>query len=81
MPLFPKLGRQRQVDFRVRGQPGQQSEFQDNEGYREKLGLKNPKPNQTKQTNKQIRILNCSEALKRNIQYFYPSGKCKSNGL
>jgi hypothetical protein len=28
-PLIPALGRQRQVDFWVRGQPGLQSEFQD----------------------------------------------------
>ena len=28
-PLIPALGRQRQEDFRVRGKPGLQSEFQD----------------------------------------------------
>jgi hypothetical protein len=37
MPLIPALGRQRQADFWVRGQPGLQSEFQDSQGlYREK---------------------------------------------
>jgi hypothetical protein len=35
-PLIPALGRQRQVDFRVPGQPGLQSEFQDSQGYTEK---------------------------------------------
>jgi hypothetical protein len=34
--LIPALGRQRQVDFWVRGQPGLQSEFQDSQGYTEK---------------------------------------------
>jgi hypothetical protein len=33
---IPALGRQRQVDFWVRGQPGLQSEFQDSQGYTEK---------------------------------------------
>jgi hypothetical protein len=41
------LGRQRQADFWVRGQPGLQSEFQDSQGYTEK-----PCPEKTKQTNK-----------------------------
>jgi hypothetical protein len=44
-PLIPALGRQRQVDFWVWGQPGLQSEFQDSQGYTEKPCLK-------KQTNK-----------------------------
>jgi hypothetical protein len=46
------LGRQRQVDFWVRGQPGLQSEFQDSQGYIEKPCLEKQKPtNQpTKQT-------------------------------
>jgi hypothetical protein len=50
MPLIPALGRQRQVDFRVRGQPVLQSEFQDSQGYTEKPCLEKPKPNQNKQT-------------------------------
>jgi hypothetical protein len=47
-PLIPALGRQRQVDFWVRGQPGLQSEFQDSQGYTEKPCLKT-KQNKTKQ--------------------------------
>ena len=35
-PLISALGKQRQVDFWVRGQPGLQSEFQDSQGYTEK---------------------------------------------
>jgi hypothetical protein len=35
-PLIPALGRQRQADFWVWGQPGLQSEFQDSQGYTEK---------------------------------------------
>jgi hypothetical protein len=49
-PLIPALGRQRQADFRVRGQPGLQSEFQDSQGYTDKPCLE--KPNQTKQNKK-----------------------------
>jgi hypothetical protein len=45
-PLIPALGRQRQVDFWVQGQPGLKSEFQDSQGYTEKPCLE--KPNQTK---------------------------------
>jgi hypothetical protein len=36
----PALGRQRQANFWVRGQPGLQSEFQDNQGYTEKPCLR-----------------------------------------
>ena len=42
MPLIPALGRQRQVDFWVQGQPGLQSDFQDSQSYiqfQEKLVL------------------------------------------
>jgi hypothetical protein len=39
-PLIPALGRQRQANFGVRGQPGLQSEFQDSQGYTEKPCLK-----------------------------------------
>ena len=55
-PLIPALGRQRQSDFWVRGQPGLQSEFQDSQGYTEKPCLKNKtkkKQNKTKTKNKQ----------------------------
>ena len=43
MPLIPALGRQRQADFWVRGQPDLQSEFQDSQGYTEKPCLEKPK--------------------------------------
>jgi hypothetical protein len=49
MPLIPTLGRQRQVDFWVQGQPGLQSEFQDSQGYTEKPCLEKTKQNKTKQ--------------------------------
>jgi hypothetical protein len=41
-PLIPALGRQRQADLWVRGQPGLQSEFQDSQGYTEKPCLEKP---------------------------------------
>jgi hypothetical protein len=40
LPLISALGRQRQVDYWVRGQPGLQSEFQDSQGYKETLSQK-----------------------------------------
>jgi hypothetical protein len=40
--LFPALGRQRQADFWVQGQPGLQSEIQDSQGYTEKPCLETP---------------------------------------
>jgi hypothetical protein len=46
MPLIPEFGSQRQADFWVWGQPGQQSELQDNQGYTEKL--KKPKKKKKK---------------------------------
>jgi hypothetical protein len=50
-PLIPALGRQRQADFWVQGQPGLQSEFQDSQGYGEKPCLeKNPKTRQNPMT-------------------------------
>jgi hypothetical protein len=42
-PLIPALRRQRQADFRVRGQPGLQSEFHDNQDYTERPCLEKPK--------------------------------------
>jgi hypothetical protein len=48
IPLIPALGRQRQVDFWVRGQPGLQSElFKDSQGYTEKPCLEKQKQKQT----------------------------------
>jgi hypothetical protein len=61
MPLIPALGRQKQVAFWVRGQPGLQSELQDTQGYTEKPCLEKnktkqnkTKPNQTKQQQKEF---------------------------
>jgi hypothetical protein len=54
MPLIPALGRQRQADFWVRGQPGLQSEFQDSQGYTEKPCLEK---NKTKQKNDGGKVL------------------------
>jgi hypothetical protein len=43
-PLIPALGRQRQVNFWIWGQPCLQSEFQDSQGYTEKPSLNPPQP-------------------------------------
>jgi hypothetical protein len=53
-PLIPALGRQRQADFWVWGQPGLQSEFQDSQSYTEEPCLQKPKTkqNKTKQNKK-----------------------------
>jgi hypothetical protein len=48
MPLIPALGRQRQEDFWVQGQPPLQSEFQDSQGYTEKPCLEKPKKKKKK---------------------------------
>ena len=56
MPLIPALGRQRQVDFWVWGQPGLQSEFQNSQGYTEKPCLETNKQT-NKQTNKEFKML------------------------
>jgi hypothetical protein len=54
MPLIPALGRQRQADFWVQGQPGLQSDFQDSQSYTEKPCLEKPNKqiNKNKQTKK-----------------------------
>jgi hypothetical protein len=54
-PLIPALGRQRQADFEVQGQPGLQSEFQDSQGYTEKPCLEKT----NKQTNKKEYKVGC----------------------
>jgi hypothetical protein len=51
-PLIPALGRQRQTDFWVQGQPGLQSEFQDSQGYTEKPCLKKKKKKKTNKNKK-----------------------------
>jgi hypothetical protein len=48
-PLIPALGRQRQANFWVRGQPGLQSEFQVSQGYTEKPCLEKQKKKKKKQ--------------------------------
>jgi hypothetical protein len=54
-PLIPALGRQRQADFRVSGQPGLQSESQDSQGYTEKPCLKKQKQKQKQKQKKKGR--------------------------
>ena len=51
-PLILALGRQRQADFLVQGQPGLQSEFQDRQGYTEKPCLKKRKKDRKDGRNK-----------------------------
>jgi hypothetical protein len=61
MLLIPALGRQRQEDFLVQGQPGLQSEFQDSQGYTEKPCLEKPKKKKKKSnflTMQKIRMQN-----------------------
>jgi hypothetical protein len=56
MTLIPALGRQRQGDFCVRGQPDLQSDFQDSQGYTEKPCFRK-KTKTNKQTNKQTHCI------------------------
>jgi hypothetical protein len=51
LTLIPALGRQRQVDFWVWGQPGLQSELQGSQGYTEKPVSKNQKKKKKKKKN------------------------------
>ena len=57
-PLIPALGRQRQADFWVRGQPGPQCEFQDSQGYTEKSCLENKTKKKKKQKTKKSTTIN-----------------------
>jgi hypothetical protein len=66
MPLIPALGRQRQVDFWVRGQPGLQSEFQDSQGYTEKPCLEKQKTN--KQTDSEFFLVHSILSSARSLQ-------------
>jgi hypothetical protein len=61
IPLIPALGRQRQADFWVPGQPGLQSEFQDSQGYTGKPCLEKQK----KEKKKKILKIKKSEDEKR----------------
>jgi hypothetical protein len=56
-PLIPALGRQRQADFWVRGQPGLQSELQDSQSYAEKPCLEKPPPQKKKKRKKENGII------------------------
>jgi hypothetical protein len=56
-PLIPALGRQRQTDFWVQGQPGLQSEFKDSQGYTEKPCLEKTKTKQQQQQQKKPKKL------------------------
>ena len=47
LPLIPELGKQRQVDFLIQGQPGLQRELQDSQEYTEKSSLQ-PSPQKKK---------------------------------
>jgi hypothetical protein len=53
----PALGRQRQADFWVLGQPGLQSEFQDSQGYIEKPCFEKTNKQTNKQKTKKNRLL------------------------
>jgi hypothetical protein len=64
-PLIPALGRQRQVDFWVRGQPGLQSEFQDSQGYTEKPCLEKKK----KKEKRKNTILSVSKQEGREVSF------------
>jgi hypothetical protein len=66
-PLISALGRQKQVDFWVRGQPGLQSEFQDSQGYTEKPCLEKQKQ---KQKNNPTIIFCCTH---RSLWHFLTS--------
>jgi hypothetical protein len=84
MPLIPALGRQRQANFLVPGQPGLQSEFQDNQCYTEKPCLKKPK----KQNNNNKMLVYGAEevaqqlgALAALLEEFHPKYPCSSSQL
>ena len=63
IPLIPALGRQRQMNFWVLGQPGVQSEFQDSQGYTEKPCL--GKQNKTNKQKKMVILMHCRNLWKR----------------
>jgi hypothetical protein len=70
MPLIPALGRQRQADFRVRGQPGLQSKFHDSQGYTEKPFLEKQKQKQKNKTKQKKIPHDMSIPLYEGIQHF-----------
>jgi hypothetical protein len=73
-PLIQALGRQRQADFWVQGQPGLQSEFQDSQSYTEKPCLK------TKQNKKQKQKKKKKEKRKRKRKRKRKNWKAKEYG-
>jgi hypothetical protein len=70
MPLMPALGRQRQADFWVWGQPDLQSDFQDSQSYTEKRCHKKTKPNQTKPNQKKKKKKQTKTTTKKNLFTF-----------
>ena len=52
MPLIPALGRQRQANFCVQGQPGLQSEIQDNQATQRNSIFKKKKKKQKQKQQK-----------------------------
>jgi hypothetical protein len=74
MPLIPALGRQKQADFCVRGQPGLQSEFQDSQGYTEKpcLEKKQKQTNNNNKNNKVPIFLIMESTVKYTFMHFPP---------
>jgi hypothetical protein len=66
------LGRQRQADFWVRGQPGLQSESQDSQGYAEKFCLekktKEKNKKQSKKTNKRSELRETRDSGRHHMQ-------------
>ena len=55
-PVIPALGRQRQADLRVQGQPSPQSKFQDSQGYTEKPYLEKTNQPTNKQDQNQAQV-------------------------
>jgi hypothetical protein len=79
-PLIPALGRQRQADFWVRGQPGLQSDLQDSQGYTEKPCLEKTK-NKTKQKKKIAGINQREYPVLLSIAVLKPRPKQPGKGL
>jgi hypothetical protein len=73
--LIPTLGRQRQADFWVRGQPGLQSEFQDSQGYTEKPRLEKPKKEKKKKEKKKEKRIT-KESIVLIYVIYIPYNKC-----
>jgi hypothetical protein len=70
MPLIPALGRQRQKDFWVWGQPGLQNEFQDIQGYTEKPVSKNQKKKKKRKKEKRKEKIKVCATATRTVPSF-----------